>query len=120
MFCLLRNKRAQNTAEYAILIALAVGVAIAMQTYLKRGMQGGIKFVVDKAGKQGGTGQYEPYYLESSYGREAAAYKDTEKTEAGGKVTRSYGAGEDKVTTRTGYQKIGAAKEDTDIGSTKV
>lgn len=36
-------KKAQNTAEYAILIALVVGAAIGMQTYVKRGLQGRVK-----------------------------------------------------------------------------
>ncbi len=33
-------KKAQNTAEYAILIALVVAAAIGMQNYVKRGWQG--------------------------------------------------------------------------------
>lgn len=40
MFRSKRAKKGQNTAEYAILIALIIGVAVAMQTYVKRGMQG--------------------------------------------------------------------------------
>jgi hypothetical protein len=102
------NKKGQNTAEYAILIALVVAAAVAMQTYVKRGMQGGIKFGVDKLKKADGrTGQYEPYYLESSYDVTQSAYKDTEETKEGGEVIRIFGAGKGKehVTTRTGYQK---------------
>lgn len=33
------NKKGQNTAEYAILIALIIAAAIGMQTYVKRGLQ---------------------------------------------------------------------------------
>ncbi len=104
------NQKGQNTAEYAILIALVVAAAVAMQTYVKRGMQGGIKFAVDKVKKTGsstgGTSQYEPYYLESSYDVTQSASKDTVKTEEGGKVTRTLGAeaGTEHTTTRTGYQ----------------
>jgi Flp pilus assembly pilin Flp len=101
-----RNKKGQNTAEYAIMIALVIGAAMAMQTYIKRGLQGGIKFAVDKSTKSGGTKQYEPYYLESDYTSTQEAYTDTEKTETGGKVTREVGAGAGKVTERAGYQKI--------------
>ena len=36
----LKNKKGQNTAEYAILIGLVVAAVIAMQTYVKRGVQG--------------------------------------------------------------------------------
>ena len=107
----LRNKKGQNTAEYAILIGIIVAAAIAMQTYLKRNLQAGVKFTVDKAAKSDGTGQYEPYYLESSYETKAKAYSDTEKTEAGGKVTREVGVGDGKVTERSGYQKIKAVDE---------
>jgi len=39
----LKNRKAQSTAEYAILIALVIGVVIAMQTYVKRGIQGRYK-----------------------------------------------------------------------------
>ncbi len=39
MFKIFKNKRAQSTAEYAILIALVVGAVVAMQTYVKRGIQ---------------------------------------------------------------------------------
>jgi uncharacterized protein (UPF0333 family) len=34
------DRKGQNTAEYAIVIALVVAAAVAMQTYVKRGMQG--------------------------------------------------------------------------------
>jgi len=37
------NKKGQNTAEYAILIALVIGAAIGIQTYVKRGIQGRVK-----------------------------------------------------------------------------
>ena len=33
------NRKGQNTAEYAILIALIVAVAVGTQTYIKRGVQ---------------------------------------------------------------------------------
>lgn len=33
------KKRGQNTAEYAIIIALVIGAVMAMQTYTKRGLQ---------------------------------------------------------------------------------
>lgn len=101
------NKKGQNTAEYAILIALVIGAAVAMQVYVKRGMQGGVKFSVDKIKKgDSGTGQYEPYYLQSSYETTQSASKDTVKTEEGGKVTRAIGAeaGKEHTTTRTGTQ----------------
>jgi uncharacterized protein (UPF0333 family) len=102
------RRKGQNTAEYAILISLIVAVAVTMQTYVKRGLQGGIKFVVDKAKKSDtGTGQYEPYYLISSYDATTSSYKDIEQTKTSGEVERTYGAdGNVKKTERTGNQLI--------------
>jgi Flp pilus assembly pilin Flp len=77
---LLKNKRAQNTAEYAILISLVVAGVIAMQTYAQRALQGKVRdasallsdvgsdFSVKAGGETlAGTEQYEPYYLDSNY-----------------------------------------------------
>jgi hypothetical protein len=111
------NRKGQNTAEYAILIALVVAVAVAMQTYVKRSMQGGVKYTVDKLKKSGGTGQYEPYYLESQYNTTQQAYQETEETKLGGGVERTFagagGSGE-KTSTRAGYQKTHAYDNTTD------
>ena len=41
------SKKAQSTAEYAILIGLVVGVLVVMQTYIKRGIQGRFKDATD-------------------------------------------------------------------------
>ena len=68
-----KNKKAQNTAEYAILISLVVAAIIAMQVYVQRGMQGRIRdavgtYLVDQTSNLGAeTAQYEPYYLSSNY-----------------------------------------------------
>jgi Flp pilus assembly pilin Flp len=107
------NKKGQNTAEYAILVALVIAAAVAMQTYVKRSFQGGVKYTVDKLNdKDGqgtaGTGQYEPYYLESSYTSQQEAYKDTEETKLGGETIRSFGVDGAKKTVRYGTQTIKA------------
>ncbi len=104
------NKRGQNTAEYAIVIALVLGAAIAMQTYVKRSMQGGVKYAVDKLGSNStGTNQYEPYYLQSSYNTTVGGHTDTEETVAGGGVNRTFS---DKSTIRSGAQTIGITGKD--------
>ena len=68
---LIRNKKAQQTAEYALLIALVVAAVIAMQTYAQRAIQARIKAAADymttNDGLIGTINQYEPYYLESMY-----------------------------------------------------
>lgn len=66
---LIKNKKAQNTAEYAILISLVVAGIIAMQTYAQRALQAQVR----DAGQYltttglGTTVQYEPYYLSTNY-----------------------------------------------------
>jgi hypothetical protein len=86
--------RAQTTAEYAILIALVVAAVTAMQVYVKRGLQGKVKDVVDDMGtKMPGlastdTKQYEPYYLQST-GSTSQNSTDSETVAAGGASQRS-------------------------------
>jgi len=68
---LIKNKKAQNTAEYAILISLVVAGIIAMQTYAQRALQARVRdasvFLKNATGKLGNTLQYEPYYLSTDY-----------------------------------------------------
>lgn len=44
----LHKRKAQSTAEYAIIIAIVVGAAVAMQVYVKRGLQGRIAASTDR------------------------------------------------------------------------
>ena len=68
---LLKNKKAQNTAEYALLIALVVAGVIAMQTYAQRALQARVRdaslYLTNSTSTLGTTNQYEPYYLSSNY-----------------------------------------------------
>ena len=75
MLKMFKNKKAQNTAEYAILIALVVGGVIAMQTYAQRTFQGRLRDAAvslrDQTkgispGANADTLQYEPYYTNTS------------------------------------------------------
>jgi len=73
----MQSKKAQQTAEYAILIALVVGAVIAMQTYAQRTIQARIRGASQYLSKAGNTSstvnplgtelQYEPYYLNQAY-----------------------------------------------------
>ncbi|MBM3244957.1 MAG: class III signal peptide-containing protein [Candidatus Omnitrophica bacterium] len=93
------GKRGQTTAEYAILIALVVAAAMAMQIYVKRGLQGRVKDVVDHTGTGGEVGtagdvlqfsgaQYEPYYT-SSAGQSSNVAADRVNVAEGGVITRN-------------------------------
>lgn len=69
---LIKNKKAQNTAEYAILISLVVAGIIAMQTYAQRALQARVRdagqyLATETSGIGGGVVQYEPYYLTTNY-----------------------------------------------------
>lgn len=46
------NHKAQSTLEYAILIAVVVGALVAIQIYLKRGIQGKMRDSADQVGEQ--------------------------------------------------------------------
>jgi Flp pilus assembly pilin Flp len=46
------KKRAQSTLEYAVIIAVVVGALIAMQVYVKRGLQGRLRQATDDIGDQ--------------------------------------------------------------------
>jgi len=67
----LKNRKAQNTAEYALLIALVVAGVIAMQTYAQRALQARIHdagtYMANSTSSIGSDTQYEPYYSNSSY-----------------------------------------------------
>jgi uncharacterized protein (UPF0333 family) len=69
---IIKNKKAQQTAEYALLISLVVAAVIAMQTYAQRTLQARIRaastYLTDQTATLGDdTNQYEPYYLDTSY-----------------------------------------------------
>jgi len=114
MFIKLNSRRGQNTAEYAILIGVIVAAAIAMQIYIRRGMQARIKDAVDFArtgdDDAGGylysnTTQYEPYYSES--GRDLSTTQSgstTEGVQMGGGYNKTI---DSESIARTGNQTVG-------------
>jgi len=98
-----RKKTGQSTAEYAIVIGLVIAAAVAMQIYVKRGLQAKIKGAVDYApGERFTTGQYEPDYSTSNMDTTRKVVESTETKDAG-EVVRSIDATGD-VTKRWGTQ----------------
>ena len=97
---LVKFRKAQSTAEYAILFSLVVGAALAMQVYIKRSIQAkmhdagvALTSVSDDITGDGvvigTTMQYEPYYKEQEFSqveRETSAQTTTE-TGLGGNVS---------------------------------
>ena len=107
------NRKGQNTAEYAILIALIIAAAVGMQTYVKRGLQGRIQEAVKHTGTAqvvgGGTltftgNQYEPYYAESET-KVKSERSANEEVGARGQITRTNVKEETKVEEK-GTEKI--------------
>jgi len=96
----LKNKKAQSTAEYAVLLGLVIGAVVTMQVYVKRSLQAKVKDASDLLTLQTGdvsghalatTEQYEPYYL-SREQRQTLARDKTEKTvNVGGDATSTIG-----------------------------
>jgi Flp pilus assembly pilin Flp len=104
MLLRLCNHKGQNTAEYAIVIALIIGAVIAMQTYVKRGLQGRMKDATDYTATQtsdiGSTKQYEPYYLDSTFDTAQKSTADKETLKGGSVTSKTTGD-----TSRVGYQQ---------------
>ena len=65
------NRRGQSTGEYALVFAIVLGAIVAMQTYVKRELQGrvrdGADYMATNTAGIGTTGQYEPYYYSKDY-----------------------------------------------------
>jgi len=68
-------RRAQSVAEYSVCLALVLAAVLGMQIYVKRGLQGRYKELVDHAAKQAASAaglatspkQYEPYYVQDNF-----------------------------------------------------
>jgi Flp pilus assembly pilin Flp len=112
MFRKFKKTKGQNTAEYAILIALVIGAVIAMQVYMQRSIQAKMRdagsFMTTSnsmgqafPGVDNSKSQYEPYYKASNYEttRDSDEFSSLNATEAG--------AGSTADTTRAvnGYEK---------------
>ena len=98
-----RNQRGQSMAEYAIVLTVVIGAIVAMQLYVKRGLQGRVKDVTDNVGtglKGIGkdTNQYEPYYASSDF-NVTQSQKSQDQYNKGGTVFRDT---QKEDTTRTG------------------
>lgn len=105
-----KRKRGQSTAEYVIVLSLIVGAVVAMQIYIKRGLQGRIRDAVDFTDNNTTSGlhftgnQYEPYYLASNFDTTSNTSR-TENLLAGGGVDRT---GINEFTNRSGSQNVTA------------
>lgn len=106
-----RSRKGQNTAEYAILIGVIVAAAIAMQIYIRRGMQARIKDAVDYTQTADDSAsvnlftqsQYEPYYMSTNFTTTQAGVS-SEQQQLGGGIVKDITS---ETTQRTGNQVYG-------------
>lgn len=98
------DKKGQNTAEYAILIALVIAAAVAMQTYVKRGMQGRVHDASDSFYDKVTTGAATDWNKISTTTAGTLANKQYEPTELSSQSTQETVVGEGK-----NYEKTGMA-----------
>lgn len=75
------RKRGQSTLEYAVLIVVIIAALVAMQVYLKRGIQGRMRESTDQIGQQ-----FSPGYTTSNMVTATYA-SSSEMTGAGGQTT---------------------------------
>jgi hypothetical protein len=111
------TRKGQSTAEYAIVIGLVIAAVMAMQVYVKRGIQAKLKDASDTnvvvTGSDYGVNsveQYEPQYLSSSAGMVSTRNAIGVTTvSTGGGVKREITGNE--TSTRTGIQQTSAAAQ---------
>jgi len=77
------HKKGQSTLEYAVIMAVVVAALIAMQTYMKRGLQGRMKQASDDIGEQ-----FSPGYTTANH-TTTATINSTETIVGGDKPTTS-------------------------------
>lgn len=128
MLRLLKNRKAQNTVEYALLFAIVIGAFSAMQLYVRRNLNAKIRegadnipgIVLNQAQTAVGgedvsdmfsATQYEPYYV-----REGASESTSTESSGTERGTNKDSGGvrelEGSTSHRTGSQTIVGAQED--------
>ena len=108
------NKSAQSIPEYAVFLGVIVLAFIAMQTYIKRGLQGVVKVATDEIGLQKDSARVDPLRpedigeLSSSQGTVDYERSDTTSHFEGGSVLKTYGSTDTGWSTSTHKTKTRA------------
>lgn len=92
---MLNSKKGQSTLEYAIIIAVVVAALLAMQFYMKRGVQGKLRSSTDEIGEQ-----FSPTYT-SNYTTESLTNTTETVTAGGATTTNIHSATQDKTGSET-------------------
>lgn len=103
----IKRMKGQSTVEYAIILGVVVAGLIAMQTFVKRGLQAryhdGTNFLANQTDTIGNSTQYEPYYQDSSY-TTTQNKAGSDKVDARGSTNRT-GVNENRTRDTGGYEQ---------------
>jgi len=109
----LYTRRGQSTGEYALVFAIILGAIVAMQTYVKREIQGRVKDGADLMTREtkslGSTSQYEPYYYKSDYTTARGSTRTQGYTDGATATTSK----EDSARAADGYTEYSEAEDQT-------
>ena len=97
MIRLLIRKRGQSTLEYAILVVVVIMALVAIQAYLKRGIQGRMRDSADQIGDQ-----FSPEF--TTYNFTSESHSVTNETQDAWTTTTEY---EESWSQRTGWETVG-------------
>ena len=105
-----KERKAQSTLEYAVIVAVVIGALLAMQVYIKRGVQGRLRSSTDNIGDQYSAGNTTAKYTTEE---EISSTKETVGYSAvGAGVTKSEVTTSGMVTrTATGTDKEQVTKK---------
>lgn len=114
--------RAQSTLEYSLIVACLAGALLAMQIYIKRGIQGRLRTATDEIGEH-----YAPKNIDSDITSNQTSYTDINSTlvdlkdEDGNLLEDEYGypikgiettVEVDENVQRSGYEELGEYEDE--------
>lgn len=108
---MLRKVKGQSTLEYAMIIAVIVGGLIAMQYYMKRGIQGKLRESTDSIGEQYSAGNMTSKFTTEQVGTQTS--KETFGMNSDGSSTGDTAA----ATGASRYEITGAAEKTSRIAT---
>ena len=97
---MLKRHKGQSTLEYAMIIAVVVAALLAMNIYMKRGVQGKLRESIDSVGEQYDAGEVTSKYTTEQKG-DLITKEEFGTAEAGGKGASEYTVKTPAETTRT-------------------
>lgn len=104
MRILMKQKKAQSTLEYAVVITAIVAALVTMQIYIKRGLQGRMRQSADSIGEQ-----YAPTNttLDTTINFSSNSITTSTTEEKDGTTTTTATVESLETQSRTGYETVG-------------